>query len=81
MLALAEYEAGVHDGCGIHRSIADADPNFTLDDHICPVCAEIDKFMRKRAAQEHEAEKDYHPGTPRAGDGRSTSVRLLPTSP
>lgn len=78
MLALAEYEAGVHDGCGLHRSTADADPEFTLEDHVCPVCADIDRHMRKRASEEHDREKDLDPGAKRAGDGRSTTIRLLP---
>lgn len=79
MLALAEYEAGVHDGCGLHRSVADADPNFTLDDHVCPVCADVERHLRQRADEEHAAEKDLDPGLPRKGDGRSTTIRLLPS--
>jgi hypothetical protein len=78
MLALREYEAGVHDDCGLHDSVAMKDPNFTLDDRVCPVGSAIERHLRQRAAEEHEREKDLDPGLPRKGDGRSTTVRLLP---
>jgi hypothetical protein len=76
MLGLLEYEAGVHDGCGLHRSIADTDPNFALDDRVCPVCAQAEAYLRERADQELEDEKDLEPSAPRKSDGRSTFIRL-----
>src|SRR4051794_28334242 len=38
-LALAEYDADVHDLCGLHDSIAMTDPHWRLKDKVCPVCA------------------------------------------
>jgi hypothetical protein len=76
MLGLIEYEAGVHDGCNLHRSIADADPDFALDDRVCPVCAQAEAYLRARADQELEAEQNLDPSAPRKSDGRSTFIRL-----
>jgi hypothetical protein len=76
-LALAEYHAGIHMGCGLHESIASDDPYFALEDTTCPVCAAIDLQMRVRGKQEHEREQEQSESAPRASDGRSTHVRLL----
>jgi hypothetical protein len=78
MLALAEYHAGVHEGCGLHQSIADEDPDFSIEDHVCPVCAGIAPWLRERTAQELEDEKDLEPGERRKSDGRTPLIRLGP---
>ena len=77
MLALAAYEAGVHDGCGLHDSIAMEDPFIEIIDRTCPICAALAASMRKRAADEREVEKDYPPGKRHAEDGRRSFVRVL----
>lgn len=76
MLALAEYEAGVHETCGLHDSIAKTDPLVALEDDVCPLCADIDAKLRARASEEHEAEGE-DPGERRPGDGRRSTLRLL----
>lgn len=76
-LALAEHAAGIHDGCGLHDSIAQTDPHFKLEDSYCPVEAALDVAMRTRAAEENEDEKDLKPGAKRSADGRTTRIRLL----
>lgn len=65
------------EGCGLPDAIAKNDPYFTLEDDRCPVCAEIDRELRARAKQEHEAEKDLPESAARAADGRTTRIRLL----
>jgi len=77
MLALADYEAGVHDLCGLHDSIAMTDPHVEMTDRTCPICAALAAALRERSAREHDAEKDLAPSAPRAEDGRTTSVRLV----
>lgn len=76
-LALAEHNAHVHDGCGLHNSIAMTDPHFTLEDDYCPVEAAVDVARRERAARESKAEKNLKPGDKHAADGRTTRIRLL----
>ena len=76
MLALADYEAEVHDICGMHDSIAKADPHVALEDDICPLCADIEAKLRARAHEEHEAEPE-DPAARRPGDGRRSTMRLL----
>lgn len=78
MLALAEYEAGVHSTCGLHDSIAMTDPWFEFQDKTCPVCAEIDRGLRIRFHKEQKAESDLAPERPRADDGRTSGIRLVP---
>lgn len=78
MLALAEYEAGIHvGGCGLHESVAKDDPYFTLEDSTCPVCAAVETEIRARASREHEREQELDAGAKRPSDGRTTFVRLL----
>ena len=77
MLGFVEYEAGVCTGCGLHSSVAETDPYFTLDDRASPVCAQIEPELRSRASREHDAEKEAAAATKRPSDGRSTYVRLL----
>src|SRR3546814_20181393 len=38
MPAFAEYEAGLC-ACGLHKSIADTDPDLDMPERNCPVCA------------------------------------------
>ena len=76
-LALAEYDADVHDGCGLHDSIAQTDPHWRLDDRTCPVCADMAAAIRERERLESEAEKDAPVGNRRASDGRATSIHVL----
>lgn len=76
MQALAEYEAGVC-SCGLHRSIADDDPAFDLEDHVCPVCAALDREIRVRDKLEHEAESNEIVEKKRPSDGRTRTLRLL----
>lgn len=71
MLALVEYERGVCDGCGFHSSIADEDPFFTLEEKVCPVCAQTEAELRAR----DRAEQEY--GSESRGDGRKRYLRLL----
>lgn len=77
MEALAEYEDGVCSGCGLHSSIADTDPLFTLEDKVCPVCRAAEVNIRGRAATEQKLEEKADPATPRPSDGRTTLLRLL----
>ena len=76
MLALADYEAKVHEDCGLHDSIAMTDPHVQVEDRYCPVGADLEVALRVRAHEEHEAEKDLKPGDKRASDGRTTYLRL-----
>lgn len=74
MLALAEYESGICDGCGFHSSVADEDPYFTLEEKVCPVCAQTAAEIRARDKAEQES------GSESAGDGRKRYLRLLAPS-
>ena len=75
-LALAEYDAGVHDVCGLHESIASTDPRWLLETRTCPVCADMEAALRARDEIEREEEKDYPESERRLSDGRTTSLRL-----
>lgn len=79
MLALGEYEAGVHEVCGMHDSIATTDPPFTLEDRYCPMCDAITRHLRERAHREHElTSKQKNPAARQPADGRrGPFVRLL----
>lgn len=76
MLALSEYEAGIHETCGLHDSIAKTDPHVALEDDVCPLCADIEAKLRVRAHEEHEAEGE-DPAARRPSDGRRSTLRLL----
>lgn len=68
MLALAEYEAGVC-ACGFHTSIASEDPYFTIEERVCPVCAQATAEIRARERADAESVG--------ANDGRTRYLRLL----
>lgn len=70
----------MHDDCGLHDSIAREDPHFTLEDEYCPVAAAAAQAGRVREKAEHDAEHELPAGAKRAGDGRTTRIRLLSPS-
>lgn len=78
MLALMEYEAGVH-SCGFHRSLAfDMSNGFTFEFETCPVCAGRDRFERvvsERDKREREAAGDSNGVL--SMDGRTIRTRML----
>lgn len=67
--------------CGFHESVIDQDLGVMPGVRVCPVCAGVDQFKRKVAADNETADKplgkDPAPTTPRAGDGQHLMVRQL----
>lgn len=90
MLALVEYERGIHNGpgeCGFHDSIAKLDPEVAIEHDVCPLCASKAVEDRKQDARDDRLMKRYgddpKPDIPRPGDGRREFLRLvsLPDQP
>lgn len=71
MLALGQYEGNVCGGCGFHSSIADEDPYFTLEEKVCPVCAQTEAEIHARDKAEQES------GGESRSYGRKRYLRLL----
>ena len=78
MAALVQYRSEICD-CGLHRSVADEDPDLELTRRQCPVCAGIARGMREIHSQdERDVEalgKTPAPNAERPGDGRSFGLR------
>ncbi|MFS3128672.1 hypothetical protein ACLM5J_09730 [Nocardioides sp. Bht2] len=78
MLALAQFDREVCD-CGLHRSIADADPHLEMQERVCPVCAASAKNYRLIEDRDEKAMKAHGdkpaPGITRPGDGRRLYLR------
>jgi hypothetical protein len=80
MLALAEYEAGMCSGCGLHRSLcSDPSNHFTFEFDVCTVAAGWAQWGRKVADEDDKAMpgKGEPPETPHPDDGRTERVRML----
>lgn len=80
MLALAEYEAGIC-GCGMHKSIADTDPEMEMAERICPVCANLAKNGRIINDRDTTALKQVYGNevpadAERPDDGRYLSLKM-----
>jgi hypothetical protein len=84
MAALAEWEAGIGP-CGHHHAET-VDPEhffFEWANFKCPVCAEVDRHERMKAAEEEQwlkqfGEKGPEPTVPRPTDGRAEWTRRIP---
>lgn len=80
MLALAAYKRDVH-ACGLHKSVIEDPENNVLvpDQDTCPVCAYVDRYERRVAAEDEKKVKamgkDPDPDLPRPWDGRSLFLR------
>jgi hypothetical protein len=81
MLALAQFEAEVC-ACGMHYTIADADPSLELTLRVCPVCAGMAQQMRVLQARDEATAKargdKAPPGVRRPEDGRHIGLRPKP---
>lgn len=85
MFALAEYEAGMCD-CGMHKSIADTDPDLEMPARVCPVCSALAKNFRVIADSDEKALKERYgdkvpPEAARPEDGRHFALRTKPPKP
>lgn len=84
MLDLAAYEAGVHELCGLHHSVAMKDPDLQIESEKCPICAGIEQYQRVQAAEDQQARKALGdpppPAAPDPADGRRLSLRHTPTN-
>lgn len=74
MLALALYESEICD-CGLHKSIADTDPDLETVVRICPVCSNLARNGRIIADRDATQLKKRHgekipAEAPRPDDGR-----------
>lgn len=81
--ALADYEAGMCD-CGLHRSVADTDPDMEMAERICPSCAALAKNRRIIAAADEKATKAVTgkalpPEETLPTDGRHLSLQMKPS--
>jgi hypothetical protein len=79
MQALEDYEADVCE-CGLHKSVADQDPDLEFVYRKCPTCAGIAQQMRAQEAIDEEKVKNLgeHPApeADRPTDGRHVALRL-----
>ena len=80
MLALEEFERGVCDQCGFHKSLC-GDPanHFTFEFHVCTVAAARARWERKVSADDEKARpgKDQPPESAHPDDGRQLLVRPM----
>lgn len=81
MQALADYNAGICE-CGLHRSVADEDPDLEVTIRRCPVCAGMDKNIRILHARDDAALKGLgeNPAASadRPSDGRRLGLKFKP---
>lgn len=81
MLALARYESQVHDGCGLHDSVARTNPETSLEFDTCPMCASLAKALRQLAAEDDKRiaalGKKPAPDADYPADGRRISLRRV----
>jgi len=85
MLALAEYDNGMCD-CGMHKSVADTDPDLEMTERICPVCSGIARNLRVIADRDAKTLKECYgdkvpPDAPRPEDGRVLGIQAKPPKP
>lgn len=85
MQALAEYESGLC-GCGLHKFVADEDPDLEMVERVCPVCAGLARNMRIIHATDDRTVAQVlgdkpEPSAQRPDDGRYMSYRrTMPTN-
>lgn len=81
MHALTEYEAEIC-ACGLHRSVADQDPNMATTIRVCPICAGQDQALRVLHAKDDAIVKALGekpaPSAPLPTDGRTLGLRFTP---
>ena len=80
LLALAEYERGVHT-CGYHWSLLEDKTNvFMPEFRTCPVCRGATRFSRiqKEADEQIRKGNKDNPAAPDPADGRDLLMRHLP---
>ena len=81
LLAWETYQAEICD-CGLHRDIADTNPDLTMPERYCPVCAAIERNKRIYAERDEAAMKVHGPNPPaslpRPDDGRYLSLAPKP---
>lgn len=79
MQGLAMYESELCE-CGLHQSVADADPDMEISLPVCPVCAGLAQQMRVLNAEDDRALSAQgdkpRPGAKRASDGRRVQLRF-----
>lgn len=79
LLALAQYENGLH-VCGFHWSLLEDPTNVFMPEHrVCPVCRGSERYERIQGKADEAAMKhaEDNPGAPRPTDGRSLYMRIL----
>lgn len=76
---LVAYEAEVHDLCGLHDSVAKADPYITIDGRDCPLCAQVAAKVRVLGESDHKEAEALReaPGSVRRSDGVFRFVRMM----
>lgn len=78
MEGLVQYESEICE-CGLHKSVADEDPDLEMTLRRCPVCAGLAQRGREIAAQDEEAVKGLGkspaPEVPLPQDGRFFGLR------
>ena len=76
-LAWEQYRSEIC-ACGLHRSVADEDPDLDLTDAVCPVCAALARAGRIMEERDKEAMRPLGEkppaGAARPGDGRRFRV-------
>ncbi len=79
LLALAQYESGVHE-CGFHWSLLEDKSNVFMPEHkVCPVCRGATRYARIQNKADEGARKqnENNPHAPDPADGRSLYMRQL----
>lgn len=78
MEGLVQYESEIC-SCGLHKSVADEDPDLEMTERRCPVCAGLAQTMRQIGAQDEKATealgKSPAPELRRPEDGRFFGLR------
>lgn len=78
MEGLAQYESEICE-CGLHKSVADEDPDLEMTLRRCPVCAGLAQAGREIATQDEKAVdalgKSPAPEVALPQDGRSFGLR------
>lgn len=80
--ALVEYEAEICD-CGLHRSIADTDPDMDMTERTCPSCAALARNRRIMVSNDAKAVELLGPKplpeAARPDDGRHLKLVMSPS--
>lgn len=82
MLGLGIYEAGVCNGCGLHRTVADDRDNLVaIEEETCNVCKDVERYGRIQGHRDRQHEdrlgENAPPASPRPSDGRRVTLRVL----